>query len=287
MKKVIKNLIPPLLVDKYKGLINYQYFLKYKKLVAQNIDLKDLHKGERCFLMGSGPSIKKEDLKPLKNEIVFALNNFYVHQDFDEIMSGNTKKYYMAAPIHSPQTTDEWKDWLSDMEKNVSKETNMIFGINRYKENIKFVFDKYDLFKEHKINWYYTGIDTKESYRFNRKHIDASNMIWNSYSVSVYAIVMAIYMGFEEIYLLGMDHDYFLHEDEKDMRMYKDAIHQKDEFKRAFGDDFYINEFNRQYKIFSQYQSLNLNGNSKIYNASDGGILKIFPKVKLKNILNK
>ena len=65
---------------------NYKYFPQYKDLVAKNSELKDIHKCKRCFILGNGPSIKKENLKPLKNEIVFALNNFYVHDDFAEIM---------------------------------------------------------------------------------------------------------------------------------------------------------------------------------------------------------
>ena len=143
MKKLIKSLTPPLLWDKAKYLINYMHFLKYKDLVAKNIELKDIHKGKRCFLLGSGPSIKKEDLRPLKNEIVFALNNFYVHEDFTEIMSGDVPKYYMIAPIHPPQSEDEWKRWFEDMESNMPKSANMIFGMNSYEGNIKYIFDKY------------------------------------------------------------------------------------------------------------------------------------------------
>ena len=109
MKKLIKSLIPPLLWDKLQYIRSYKHFLKYKNLVAKNIELKDIHKGKRCFILGSGPSIKKENLKPLKNEIVFALNNFYVHEDFAEMMSGNVPKYYMTAPVHPPQIEDEWK----------------------------------------------------------------------------------------------------------------------------------------------------------------------------------
>ena len=286
MKKLIKSLIPPLLWDKMMYFRSYRHFTKYKDLVAKNIELKDIHKGKRCFLLGSGPSIKKEDLKPLKNEIVFALNNFYVHEDFNEIMSGDVPKYYMTAPIHPPQTEDEWKRWFEDMEKHMPKNTNMIFGLNAYEGNIKYIFEKYGIFKEHKINWYFAGVNYNHE-TFNDNAMDITNPIYSGEAVSIYSLILAIYMGFDEIYLLGMDHDYFLYEDESKMRMYERAVHQQNEFERTFGDTFYIKEFLRQYNIFSKYKAFANNSNSKIFNASNGGILKVFPKVKYESLFEK
>ena len=43
MKKLIKSLIPPIMLDKFYLLSNYKYFLKYKDLISKNIELKDKH----------------------------------------------------------------------------------------------------------------------------------------------------------------------------------------------------------------------------------------------------
>jgi hypothetical protein len=300
MKKLIKSLIPPLFWDKFQYARSYNNFLQYKDLVAINTELKDKHKGERCFILGSGPSIKKENLKPLKDEIVFALNNFYVHDDFAQIMSGGVKKYYMTAPIHLPQSEEEWKSWFKDMESYMPKNANMLFGLNNYHGNIKNIFEKYEIFKEYKINWYFAGVNYNEN-NFNHKAMDATNPVYNGESVSIYALILAIYMGFDEIYLLGMDHDYFLYEDQSQMRMYSSAKHQKNEFermycgekdqknesKRSLGNTFYVNEFLRQYNIFSKYKAFDDNTKSKIFNASNGGVLKVFQKVKFKDLFKK
>ncbi len=283
MKKIIKSLIPPLLWDKMMYLRSYKHFIKYKKLVSKNIELKDIHKGKRCFILGSGPSIKKENLKPLKNEIVFALNNFYVHEDFAEIMSGDVPKYYMTAPIHPPQSEDEWKRWFEDMESHMPKNTKMLFGLNAYDGNIKTIFDKYKIFENHKISWYFAGVNYEDE-NFSKNAMDITKPIYTAEAVSVYALLLAIYMGFDEIYLLGMDHDYFLYEDESQMRMYEKAVHQQNEFERTFGDTFYIKEFLRQYNIFLKYKAFADHSTSKIFNASNGGILKLFLKVKLEDL---
>ena len=72
LKNNIKQFTPPLFLNYVKDFRNYCDFLKHSSLIKTNIILKNKHKGERCFILGSGPSIKDEDLKPLKNEIVFA-----------------------------------------------------------------------------------------------------------------------------------------------------------------------------------------------------------------------
>lgn len=96
-----------------------------------------------------------------------------------------------------------------------------------------------------------------------------------------------MYMGFEKIYLLGMDHNYFLFDNEKNMRMYKNAIHQNNELKRTFGNDFYVIEFLRQYNIFIKYRFFTKNFQGSVYNLSEESLLKIFPKVKLREVIEK
>lgn len=286
MRSFIKNIIPPLFWEYLVGLKTYIYMFKYKKILSNNIALKDIHKGKRCFILGSGPSIKKQDLSPLKNEIVFALNNFYVHEEFSNIISNtNVEKYYMTAPIHPPQTEEEWKDWFIDIEKNVPLNVKTLFGLNGNKINIKYIFEKYGLFKQHTKFWYFEGKHFRNDKKL--KGMDVTKAIYSGESVSVYTLILAIYMGFSEIYLLGMDHDYFLYDDESQMRMYKTSIHQNSEFERTFGDTFYIKEFLRQYNIFSKYHAFGFSSNSKIYNASAGGILKVFPKVNFENLFKK
>jgi len=275
---------PPILINILRQLKSHLNILKYKQLIENNNELKNIHKGKRCFILGSGPSIIKEDLLPLSNEIVFALNNFYVHKDFKKIMDGNKPKYYMTAPIHLPQSELEWLYWFQNMQLNMPINARMIFGLNNCKINIKYIFDKYQLFHDYKISWYYAGTQFIDEY-FQKSAMDITKSTYIGESVSIYALIFALYMGFDEIYLLGMDHDYFLYDDENKMRMYSQAIHQKDELKRTFGDSFYIEEFLRQHNIFKKYKAFSDNTDCKIYNASNGGILKVFPRVRFNEII--
>jgi len=55
------------------------YFHPIRRDTIQKVQaLKDLHKGERCFIIGNGPSLKKTDLAKLRNEYTFGMNRFYL-----------------------------------------------------------------------------------------------------------------------------------------------------------------------------------------------------------------
>jgi hypothetical protein len=285
LKNRLKYFTPPILVNKTKDFLNYIDFKKYCDIVKNNVELKDKHKGGRCFMLGSGPSIKDENLKPLKNEIVFALNNFYVHDDFPEIMSTNIEKYYMTAPTHPPQTAKEWINWFADMEKNMPINANMIFGISNHINNINNILEQNHFFKNHQKYWYYAGINIDDYYQYSPRDIDIVRMTWMADTVSIYAIIFAIYMGFSEIYLLGMDHDYICN-NESNCRFYKNGIHQNNESNRITkGSSRTKKESLGIYKVFSQYELLLKNSNTKIYNTSRNSLLDVFNYVTFNDVI--
>ena len=46
--------------------------------IARLAALRDRHRGERCFILGNGPSLKRTDLSKLRNETTFGLNRIYL-----------------------------------------------------------------------------------------------------------------------------------------------------------------------------------------------------------------
>jgi len=285
LKNNIKQFTPPLFLNYVKDFRNYCDFLKHSSLIKTNIILKNKHKGERCFILGSSPSIKDEDLKPLKNEIVFALNNFYVHDDFYEIMSGEVEKYYMTAPIHPPQTENEWKNWFSDMEKHMPKNATLIFGISNQITTAKNIIDHHNYFLDFQKYWYYAGININDYYNYNPRDIDITRITWIADTVSIYSLIFALYMGFNEIYLLGMDHNYIIN-NEKNYRFYQNGIHQNNEMERTIKDASRNKHLSfGMYKIINQYELLSNNSHTKIYNSSRSSLLDVFKYVPFKDVI--
>ena len=88
LKDTIKKLLPePVLNAAREGFdaikrvkdIPDAYFSPERLDTIQRLGaLQDIHKGERCFIIGNGPSLKQTDLTKLKNEYTFGLNRIYL-----------------------------------------------------------------------------------------------------------------------------------------------------------------------------------------------------------------
>ena len=117
------------------------------------------------------------------------------------------------------------------MGNNIPNNVILISGISKQINTVKSILDHYNLFVNHQKYWYYSGININDYYIYKPADIDITKMTWNADTVSIYALIFAIYMGFSEIYLLGMDHNYICN-NESNYRFYQNGIHQKNEMER-------------------------------------------------------
>ena len=94
-------------------------------------------------------------------------------------------------------------------------------------------------------------------------------------------------MGFKEIYLLSMDHNYICN-NESNYRFYQNGIHQNNEVERTIkGASRTKRLFFGEYKIFHQYELLSNNSHTNIYNSSINSLLDVFKYVKFnESIMN-
>jgi len=60
----------------------------YRKYLKKNEELRDRHKGERCFIVLNGPSLHNYDLTAITNEYVFCTNYFF-QSDYFNIIKPN------------------------------------------------------------------------------------------------------------------------------------------------------------------------------------------------------
>jgi hypothetical protein len=108
---------------------------------------------------------------------------------------------------------------------------------------------------------------------------DASNALGEGYTVTYNAIQIAVYMGFKEIYLLGVDHSYAVNlkadntVEKKETKSYSDilsdGIDKVDNLPRI---DYSTLAYTAAEKYAREHDI-------KIYNATRGGALEIFPRV--------
>ena len=220
---MIKGRVSLFIINSIKTIFSWLVYVTNRSLLRQNRVLKNKHKGARCFILGSAPSINNIDLSLLKDEITFPLNNFYVHPKFKELISGSGLQYYMIAPIHPPQSTSQWLEWLKGIDKFVPNTVVMLFGINwRRKLNLYKLIRENGLFTKNTIFYFFAGKFYSDV--LSNKSCDFSKMLISARAVSTYAVLLAMYMGFNKIYLLGVDQNYIC---TKKKRFYSDAIHNK------------------------------------------------------------
>ena len=100
--------------------------------------------------------------------------------------------------------------------------------------------------------------------------MDITEGICNANSVAYYALQIAVYMGFEEICLLGMDNgDWGLHFDEE-------YLEEADIFRENFDE---IMESRMVSRAFQKAEEVSGQHGFKIYNVTRGGCLEVHERV--------
>ncbi len=252
-------------------------------LMDKNIELINKHRGERLFILCNGPSIKKENLLPLKNEISMSVSNFYFHKDYLKIQP----KYHIIPRIYFNQLEpvnenpiQKTIQWLKEMDSSIGSATMFL----DYHHQDLVINNK--LFPNRNL-YYINTLDYSTSYTL--ENIDIRYAIPPCHSVPILCLALALNMGFNEVYLLGVDHnalcagryDYFFDRKKniwKDPSLKEDGSHS---ISRLFA-------FSILTQLWTQYLELKaiaeLKG-IKIINLSQGTFLDVFPLGILKDIL--
>ena len=164
-------------------------------LLNKNRIFKDLHKGKRCFILGSGHSIVEQDLTRLNGEIVMTQNHFHTHEHIGIL----NPRYHVVVPKYQPIEYDnDWIAWLNSMNEKLPKDTIIFMG-----KNTKYLVDKISLFNG-RVYYMSAGYNCA---LIHKAPIDISRTIMSVQTVLLQCLAIAIYMGFSEIFLLGFDLD--------------------------------------------------------------------------------
>lgn len=280
MKRLVQDLLPPFIYRIISLLKARQQNMLDNKMIniVKNNKYKNLHKNDRCFIVGTGPSIKEQDLTLLKDEYVIGVSGLFQHKDID-IMKPS---YYVLPPVFRGHGhfygESDFVNWLENMDKALSNDTVMVLDIGDKK-----YIDKYKVFTNKKVLWA-NYLPWNESKDIKSIEILSMPAIW---SVSESALQTALYLGFKEIYILGFDHDWFNGlfnygiEAEKARLYFKSSI---EDIKKEHEID---SEFQmlRHAKIFKKYKMLYaLKKNIYNVNANANTYVDTFPKVKFESL---
>ena len=221
--------------------------------------LRNLHRGKRCFVVGNGPSLRREDLDRLNGEISFGANRIYVA--FKETPWRPT--YYLIC------------DELSAL--------NCIREIPRIRDSQKiFPFDLLYHLPRYRDVIYYERV-VSDPCAFSR---NMQACLYEGQTVLYMALQMAVYMGVSEIYLIGVDFSYPEPEKVVDSGDFGDyELHVATGQKSHFSPDYYRHgevfkepKFREQELAFEEARITAESSGVGIFNATRGGKLEVFER---------
>jgi len=230
---------------------------------------KDKYKGERCFMVGNGPSLTLTDLDNIRNEYSFCCNLIY--KIFDLTLW--RPKFYCITDLVFTSTI------AKELAENI---TVPFFTTKRSFKALK-VKPKQSV---------YVNSVKKDDYRVHgnmKQYYIPANA-----TVMTFMIELAMYMGFKEIYLVGVDcSNGFVGKDSHFIEDYENDAMMQIEYKRAgraLGNKHLtLEEFGkyRTDRAMFAYAKLRKYADKhgiKIYNATRGGYLEEFERVNLDDL---
>lgn len=251
--------------------------LKGRCLCRPNARFKGMHQGKRCFILCNGPSVKKQNLLPLKDEIVFSVSSGYHHKDYLTIRP----KYHCIPQVdyNKYRLPSDIVSWFIEMHSRIGEAE---LFINVAQEPL---IRKNNLFPGRKINYIYSRFLRNET---DKGISDISKMVPWVTTAPILSLMIAMYMGFSRIYLLGVDSDwwktgeykYFFEPTVlkgKDECAYPDGKLRDPLYEQFFG----WGKLLKQYWIMHNIARAN---NISIFNATDGGALEEFERVKFEGL---
>ncbi len=238
-----------------------RYFLdipKYKKFIKQNEELRDKFKGETCYILGNGPSIKNLDVSLLKGKHTFAVNGFYESPLYEEL---NPEIYCVY-----------------DKFEFANRKENLQKMIDSADENHIFLFNRRAIGQiNNNSNCYYvysTLLPTSKNH-----HYDLTRNANTFINVLGFCVMCAIFMGFKRIVLLGNDFSRFASRKQHHFYDVDKQIDRKESlFQELQGNAIAIS----QHAYLAQYCKKN---GIEIVNATQESLMDVYPIVDLKDYL--
>lgn len=218
---------------------------------------KNSHLGERCVLVANGPSLIPEDLDKIKHEWTFGCN----------------KIYYMF-----PKTS-----WRPDFycvldERYIERSQDEIFSqitMPVFTNDVVYKKIREENKKGRKI--LYSKQIAYETFQA-WPHLLEYTYATNQGTVLSFVMALAIYMGFQEIYVLGADNtatvagNHFAgHVEDRGL----EQIQRERMKKNGWGDNHWKNQMEQEMELFEKYAK---DHGISIYNVTRGGQLEAFER---------
>ena len=256
MHKSIKSTLKPL-----KNLICHindsDYLYWYIRHSNKLQKFHNLHEGESCFIIGNGPSLNQTDLSKLNSYHTFGLNKIYLIFDRVEL----NLSYHVAV---NPLVIKQSVNYFQSLKCPSFLSFRAAKGVIRPLKHVHFIITN--------------GLTTFQS---NVQY----EAISEGYTVTYVAMQLAYYMGFSQIFLIGVDHNFKVSgsPNEQQLLAGEDPNHFSANY---FKDqDWHLPDLEGSELGYHNAKFYYKRDNRIIYDATVGGKLSIFPKISFEEAL--
>jgi hypothetical protein len=213
--------------------------------------------GERCFVIGNGPSLRETDLSLLRGEQTFGLNRIYLL--FEEL--GFATSYMVAVNDHVlRQSGHEIASVPS--QKFLTWRSRGIIG---RRDDVVFLRSRDDGL----------GFSTDPA-RFG---------LWEGATVTYVALQLAYYLGFEEVVLVGVDHSFSTEGPAHELVVGEGA--DLDHFDPSYfgrGYQWQLPDLAASERAYGFAREAFEADGRRVVDATVGGKLAVFPKVRYSEV---
>lgn len=220
------------------------------------------HDGDKCFVIGNGPSLQLQDLNRIYEKGIASFGSNMIFNCYAKT-KWRPDYHFFADPAHIRKVCiDGNLDYLS--------------------QNCKYLFSRNDGEMEKYISQIANLVIYKAVFSASKDKIefssDCSQKIYMGNSATYTILQMAVYMGFKEIYLLGMDHVFTeTRQSDGSIKINKNVKNHAE----ILGN-YAVSGVADMDAVTSAYQSAKEYADAhgiKIYNATRGGKLEVFERV--------
>lgn len=253
-------------------------------ILKRNEKYKDIHSGERCFIIGNGPSVREMELSALKQEYVFTVNQFARSTQFNVVDSNY--HIWVDYRFFAPDLQCEGDYELLSVMRNQPSSVQCFFP---YKDAHAYV-EKFELDKYVNVNYF----EQNELSDLGRE-VDFTRYIPTCTTVVHIAIRLALYMGFKEIYLLGCECTTILNVINAKLDNYSSVTHcydiddkEKERARKMYGADSIQVYYEGEMKLIEGYRNLNEYCRKRdilLVNCTPGGLLEELPRKSFEEVI--
>jgi hypothetical protein len=233
------------------------FSLRWKQSLKQLDRYHNRHAGQRCFIIGNGPSLRQTDLSKLRSEFTFGLNRIYLL--FPEL--GFSTSYLVSVnDLVLEQCAEEMK--ALNLPKFVTWRARRWFN-----DDPAAIFLDSD----------YTGEENFSG--------EARGRLFEGFTVTYVALQLAFFMGFQQAILIGVDHNFTT------QGPANQAVTSQGDDPNHFAPNYFGKGFKWQLpdlvgseRAYSMARQAYEQAGRSVLDATVGGKLTIFPKVDYKQL---